>query len=96
MPQVWYRQAKATKCGGKGVGASEHLILPAKQGKPLRGDPAEGRGCRIMDPFEGNMASAQKLGTVSTKRERIAALAREHPRLSSGVLRRRMRDGSDS
>ena len=80
MPQVWYRQAKATKRGGTGIGASEHLIVPAKQGKPLRGDPVEGRGCRITDPFEGNMASAQKLGTVSTKRERIAALAREHPR----------------
>ena len=50
-----------------------------KRGKSLRDDPVEGRGCRITDPFEGNMPSAQKLDSVSTKRERIATLAKEYP-----------------
>jgi RNA-directed DNA polymerase len=34
-----------------------------------------------MDPLEGNMASASKLGTVSTKQQRIATLAKQSPKM---------------
>ncbi len=34
-----------------------------------------------MEPFEGNMASASKLGTVSTRQERIAELAKQSPQM---------------
>ena len=39
----------------------------------------EGRGCRSKEPLEGNMASASKLGTVSTRQQRIAELAKQSP-----------------
>src|SRR5512140_2369493 len=44
-------------------------------------DPAEGRGCRVMRPLEGNMAGASKPVDVSTKRQRIAQLARQSPEM---------------
>ena len=34
-----------------------------------------------MEPLEGNMASASKLGTVSTRRQRIAELAKQAPQM---------------
>jgi group II intron reverse transcriptase/maturase len=44
-----------------------------------REDPAEGRGGRVMEPNEGKMAEPLNSGTVSTRLERIAKLAKEHP-----------------
>jgi hypothetical protein len=38
----WYRQAKATKCGGMGSRTSEHLVVPLKQGNRSHRDPGEG------------------------------------------------------
>ena len=64
--------------GRQGVGAF-HSTEDA--GEPAPGDPAEERECRIMEPLEGNMAGAQKPGTVSTKQERIATLARQNPQM---------------
>ena len=39
----------------------------------------EGRGVRITEPNEGTMAEALNSGTVSTRLERIAELAKKHP-----------------
>src|SRR5262249_8543522 len=44
-------------------------------------DPAEGRGRRVTRPLEGNMAGASKPVDVSTKRQRIAELARQSPEM---------------
>jgi RNA-directed DNA polymerase len=82
----WYRQAKATKRGGMGGRDSEHPIVPPKRGNPLRGDPVEGRGCRIIEPLESNMTGPPRPETVSTKRQRIAALARQAPTMAFTTL----------
>ncbi len=76
--QVRYRQAKETKCGGTEGRAWEHLIVLWTRGNGPRPDPVEERRCRVMEPFEGNMASASKLGTVSMRQERIANRQRSH------------------
>ena len=73
----WYRQAKATKRGERVGGDSEHPIVPPKPGNRLRGDPVEGRGCRIIEPLERNMTNTPRFESVSTKRQRIAALAKQ-------------------
>lgn len=75
LRHAWYRQAKETKCGGRDVRESEHLIVPMKQGT-FPQDPVEASGCRIEELFEGNMARTSNLGTVSMRQERIATLAR--------------------
>ena len=64
--------------GRQEVGAS-HTTYEA--GELLPEDPVEGRGCRIIEPLERNMASASKLTTVSTKLQRIAELARQSPEM---------------
>ena len=46
----------------------------------------EERGCRINEPLERNMASTPILGSVSTKRQRIATLARQAPTTSFTTL----------
>jgi hypothetical protein len=68
-----------TKRGEKVRRESERLIVPAKSGNPTRGDPVEGRGRRVAEPLEGNMAGAQEPDPVSTKRQRIAELAKQDP-----------------
>lgn len=42
----------------------------------------EGRVHRFMDPLEGTMSGTPKLGSISTRRQRIAKLAREDPERS--------------
>jgi hypothetical protein len=86
VAQDRYRQAKETKCGGKGGRESERLIVPVKRGNPPRGDPAEGRGRRDAEPLKGKMMETSNSAIVSTKLRRIAKLARE-------FLRQRVRDG---
>src|SRR6516164_1286345 len=76
-----YRQAKATKRGGKERRTSEHLVVPVKQGNRSRRDPGEGRGCQVMESLEGNMAGASKPDLVSTRQQRIAELARQSPEM---------------
>lgn len=51
----------------------------AETGEPNHWDPAEGRGRGITELLEGTMASASKLGDISTKQRRIAELARQLP-----------------
>ena len=59
---------------------SEHPIVPVKSGNPSRGDPAEGRGCRVAEPLEGTMAGASKPDPVFTKQQRIAETVSERTR----------------
>ena len=54
----WYRQAKETKRGEMGGRKSEHFIVPLNQGNSGRGNPAEGRKCRVVEPLEGNTLDA--------------------------------------
>src|SRR5437762_2474730 len=70
-----------TKRGEKVRRESEHLIVPLKSGNPSRGDPVEGRRCRVAEPLEGNMAGAQQPDPVFTKCQRIAELAQQQPQL---------------
>jgi RNA-directed DNA polymerase len=60
---------------------SERLIVPVKQGNRSHLDPGEGRGRRVMEPLEGNMAGASKPDVVSTKQQRIAELAKQSPQM---------------
>ena len=64
--------------GRQEVGAS-HSTREA--GELVPEDPVEGRGCQIIESLEGNMASALKLGTVSTRLQRIAELAKQSPEM---------------
>jgi len=63
----------------KGYRESELSVVPRKQGNAPRADPVEGREGRLTELLEGHRAGAQKPGTVSTKQQRIAKLAGEHP-----------------
>ena len=56
--------------GRQGFGAS-HSTVEAGESWPV-GDPVEGRGCRAMEPFEGQMAGTPGPGTIYTKQQRIA------------------------
>jgi RNA-directed DNA polymerase len=56
-------------------------MVPMKPGNRSRRDPAEGRGCLVMEPLEGNMAGASKPDFVSTRQQRIAELAKQSPQL---------------
>src|SRR3954452_17190373 len=55
-----YGQTKETKCGRRDDRASEHSIVPSKPGNSFRKNPVEGRGCRVRELLEGNMAGASK------------------------------------
>ncbi len=70
---------KRGETGGRG---SERLIVPKKRGNGGHPDPGEGRGRRITDSLGGNMASASELDPVSTRCQRIAALAKQSPQMS--------------
>lgn len=87
---VWERRTQAhgvgssgdtKKPGERGGRASEHSIVPAKQGNRFRLDPGEGRECRVMERLEGNMASASELDPGSTRCQRIAELAKQSPEM---------------
>ena len=72
----WSR--RITRRSGKGVRKSEQPTVPMKLGN-RPGDPAEGKGCRGMDPVTGKAGGMSKLRSVSTKQDRIAKLAKEAP-----------------
>ena len=76
--QRWYRQAKETKCGEMGGRESERLIVPSSRGNRPEG-PRGGKGTPSHEPLEGNMTGTPRPETVSTKRQRIAELARDCP-----------------
>jgi len=65
--------------GRQGIGASDSTV---EAGELSPEDPVEESGCRIKELFEGNMASTSKLGTVSTRQERIARLAKQSRTMS--------------
>src|ERR1700730_19365400 len=65
--------------GRRDVGASHSTVEP---GELTHGDPGEGRGRRVMEPLEGNMAGASEPGTVFTKQQRIAELAKQSPSMA--------------
>ena len=69
--------------GRQEVGAS-HTTFEA--GRLAPGHPAEGRGCRITELLERNMAGTPRPGTVSTKQQRIAMLAKQNPAMSFTTL----------
>ena len=64
--------------GRRGVGAAHST---ADAGEPVPWDPVEGRGSRITEPSEGKMTNTSGLEGVSTKRRRIAELARKAPEM---------------
>ena len=43
------------------------------------GDPVEGRRCQNMEPMKGNTPNSLTFDNVSTKRHRIAELAKQSP-----------------
>jgi RNA-directed DNA polymerase len=60
---------------------SRRSIVPGKPGNRSRRDPVEGRGRRTTDSLEGNRAGALEPDPVSTRRQRIAELAKQSPRM---------------
>ena len=77
------RPAKETKWDGKGGRESERSIVPAKPGNSCRGDPVEGRGRLVAEPWPGHSAGASDLDQLSTKRPRVA----EGTRVRDGTSR---------
>ena len=67
---------EARRDGGSGVGAPRST---EEAGERTRADPGEGRGCRSMDPVEGQMTGAPTSEAISTKLHRIATRARGMP-----------------
>ena len=80
--------------GGRGAEKSERSMVPMKPGNPSLGDSVEGRenreGRRVTEPLEGKMAGRPGPGTVSTKQERIAELARQMPSTALSTLSHHM------
>ena len=56
-------------------------------------DPAEGRGRRAMKPLEGTMPGTPSPETISTRRQRIAKLARQAPQAASATCTRSSAEG---
>jgi retron-type reverse transcriptase len=61
------------------VWKSDLLTVPLMSGNATRADPAEGKGRRIMELFEGKMNRTPSRENISTKLKRIAKQAREDP-----------------
>jgi group II intron reverse transcriptase/maturase len=72
-------RAKETKRAGKVGRDSERPVVPRKRGNQPKRDPVEGRGRHGTELLEGKMQGTSSSGSVSTKLERIANLAREMP-----------------
>jgi len=82
----WYRQAKATKCGGMDCKTSELSIVLMKPGNHPKG-PGGGKGeAGPWDSLEGTMPRTPSLENVSTKLQRIAELARKAPEMAFTAL----------
>ena len=52
------------------------LRSTVEAGEPVQGNPVEGRGHRDRDPLEGKASGTQNPGSVGTKLQRIAGLAK--------------------
>src|SRR3954451_11206714 len=57
-----------------------------RRGGPDPRDPAEGRGRRAMKPLEGTMPGTPSPDHISTRRQRIAELARQSPQAAFTTL----------
>ena len=53
------------------------LRSTVEAGEPVQGNPVEGRGHRDRDPLEGKASGTQNPGSVGTKLQRIAGLAKQ-------------------
>src|SRR5262249_13646215 len=76
------RQANPKKRGETGTGNRSASSYRRSRGNPTRRKPREGRRRRAAEPLEGNMAGASKPGTVFTKQQRIAKLAKQAPQMA--------------
>jgi hypothetical protein len=65
--QPWYRQAKATKRGGRGGGESERLIVLLTRGNRPEG-PRRGKGAPGHETVGGKDGGTPSPGTISTRR----------------------------
>lgn len=65
---------------------SELLVVPMKRENAPHADPVEGRGSRSTAPLEGKMSATPSAGSVYTKQQRIAELARTAPDLAFTTL----------
>src|SRR5262249_46531321 len=69
------QESGETGSGERGGQESESFIVPWKSGNWAREDPAEGREGRVTDPSSGPRARTPSLGSLFTKRRRIAQWA---------------------
>src|SRR3954449_7294156 len=74
---------EARRDGRWGVGAPQ--MYRGRGGTDPR-DPAEGRRCRAMRPLEGTMPGTPSPDPISTRRQRIAELARQSPQAAFTTL----------
>jgi len=65
---------------------SEQLTVPLKRGKSCPSDPVEGESCRVTELLEGKTMGTPTPETVSTKRKRIAQLAKQMPGVALRTL----------
>src|SRR5215472_19031060 len=73
--------ARESPSGSRRTAGSRSVPSYRRSGGTIPRDPVERRGRHVMTPWEGNMAGASKPGTVDTKRQRIAELARQSPEM---------------
>ena len=78
-----YRQANAMS-RRDGWQKSERPRSTSAAGEPTQGSPSRGRRAPCHRPLEGNRAGASNLGTVSTRQQRIAELAKQAPQMGFG------------
>jgi group II intron reverse transcriptase/maturase len=62
------------------VQESELPVVPVKPGNRDPRDSVEGRGSLVAEPENGTMSETLRSGNVTTKIQRIAELARKHPK----------------
>lgn len=73
---------RRTKRGGMDDEKSEHLIVPRKRGNGADQTPWREADAVSIEPLEGKMTDTPRSESISTKRQRIAELARQAPEMS--------------
>ena len=79
-------ERRTTKRSGTTDEKSELFVVPMKPENAPHADPVEGRGSRSTALLEGKMSATPSAGSVSTKQQRIAELARKAPELAFTTL----------
>ena len=74
----------------RATGSLSALIVPRKRGHASRRDPVEGSEASKQRTVEGNYSMASNMSTVSTKQQRIAALAKQSPQMAFTTLAHHM------